>query len=207
MDCMKTGRLIAALRKEKGLTQKNIADALGIQSKTVSKWECGLGAPDSSLLADLAIILGVDTHRLLEGEIHPNRPDSGNLLRTRFYVCPVCGNMLFSTGNAAVFCCGRKLIALKAEKNDGMLKITAQPVDTKYFFTFEHPMEKDNYMMFAACVKGDVVLLTRFYPQQNPQFAIPATIMGRLYLYSTSMGLIDRGPVINIKKIIEFSRF
>lgn len=49
MDCVKIGNLIAKLRKEKKLTQRNIADALGIQNKTVSKWECGLGCPDLSL--------------------------------------------------------------------------------------------------------------------------------------------------------------
>lgn len=200
MDCAKTGRLIAALRKEKGLTQKNIADALGVQSKTVSKWECGLGAPDTSLLADLSVILGVDTRRLLEGEIHPNRPDSGNMRRTKFYVCPECGNILFSSGNAGVFCCGRKLELLKAEKADGQLNITATAVDTDYFITFDHPMEKDDYMMFAALVKGEAVLLTRFYPQQSPQFSVPARIMGRLYLYSTSMGLIDCGLMKNLIK-------
>lgn len=42
MDCAKIGRLISKLRKEKGLTQKNIADALGISNKTVSKWETGV---------------------------------------------------------------------------------------------------------------------------------------------------------------------
>ncbi|SCJ57575.1 transcriptional regulator%2C y4mF family [uncultured Clostridium sp.] len=42
MDCAKIGRLIAHLRKEKGLTQQDIADALGITNKTVSKWECGV---------------------------------------------------------------------------------------------------------------------------------------------------------------------
>jgi transcriptional regulator with XRE-family HTH domain len=46
MDCVKIGKLIAKLRKEKKLTQKNVADALGVQNKTVSKWECGLGCPD-----------------------------------------------------------------------------------------------------------------------------------------------------------------
>ena len=198
MDCMKTGQLISALRKEKGYTQKNIADALGIQSKTVSKWECGLGAPDTSLLAELSVILGVDTQRLLEGEIRNNRTDSGNMLRTKFYICPVCGNILFSTGNAGVFCCGRKLEPMKAEKNEDMVKITAQTADTDYFITFEHPMEKDNYMMFAACVKGDTVLMNRFYPQQDGRFSIPARMMGRLYMYSTSLGFIDRGMIKNI---------
>ena len=48
MDCTKVGKLIAHLRKEKGMTQKNLADAIGVLNKTVSKWECGLGCPDLS---------------------------------------------------------------------------------------------------------------------------------------------------------------
>lgn len=54
MDCSKTGKLIAQLRKENKFTQQNLADALGISNKTVSKWECGLGFPDASLWADLS---------------------------------------------------------------------------------------------------------------------------------------------------------
>ena len=64
MDCVKIGNLIAKLRKEKKLTQRNIADALGIQNKTVSKWECGLGCPDLSLWPELSTILGVDSAAL-----------------------------------------------------------------------------------------------------------------------------------------------
>ena len=62
MDCVKTGRLIAKLRKEKGLTQKNVADALGISNKTISKWETGLGCPDLSLWPDLSTILGAEIY-------------------------------------------------------------------------------------------------------------------------------------------------
>ena len=93
MDCVKIGKLIAKLRKKKNLTQKNIADALGIQSKTVSKWECGLGCPDLSLWPELSAILGVDMNQLMEGEITPNKPDSGNIEKIRFYVCSTCGNI------------------------------------------------------------------------------------------------------------------
>ena len=200
MDCIKTGSLIAALRKEKGLTQKNIADALGIQSKTVSKWECGLGRPDLSLIADLSVILGVDTQAILDGEIRHNKPDNGNINRTKLYMCPQCGNVLFSTSPAGIFCCGRKLEPLKAEKDDGTLDIKAVEADTDYFITFNHPMEKDNYMVFAACVKGDRLMLNRFYPQQNREFRLPMGFMGRLYMYSASMGLIDCGNVKDLVK-------
>jgi transcriptional regulator with XRE-family HTH domain len=59
---------IAARRKEKGLTQKELADQLGVTDKAVSKWERGLNCPDITLLTDLADILGVTPNELLKGE-------------------------------------------------------------------------------------------------------------------------------------------
>src|SRR5690606_12641488 len=138
MDCVKIGNLIAKLRKEKNLTQKNIADALGIQSKTVSKWECGLGCPDLSLWPDLSAILDVDMVQLMEGEITLNRPDSGNIDKVRFYVCPTCGNILVSTGSASIFCCGRKLEHILPMNSSDTIKITVEEIDTDYFITFDH---------------------------------------------------------------------
>lgn len=96
MDCVKIGKLIAKLRQKK-LTQKDIADSLGIQNKTVSKWECGSGCPDLSLSPELSAILGADITQMMEGEIISNSPYNGNIEKMRFYVCPVCGNILFST--------------------------------------------------------------------------------------------------------------
>ena len=68
MDTEKIGSLIAKLRKEKGLTQKELANQLHITDRAVSKWERGLGCPDISLLDDLAKILGVSISSLLNGE-------------------------------------------------------------------------------------------------------------------------------------------
>lgn len=76
MDCAKVGQLILQLRREKGLTQRQLADTLGISNKTVSKWECGRGAPDVSLWRELSSVLGADLLRLLQGELAPNRPDA-----------------------------------------------------------------------------------------------------------------------------------
>ena len=59
---------IATLRKEKGLTQKDLADQLGVTDKAVSKWERGLNCPDIALLTELAGILGVTPNELLKGE-------------------------------------------------------------------------------------------------------------------------------------------
>jgi len=152
MDCEKVGKLILQLRTERGLTQKNVADALGISNKTVSKWECGLGCPDLSLWPELSVILGADMAQLMEGEITQNRPDSGNISRVRFYVCPVCGNVLFSTGSATIHCCGRRVEPLKPQTEHAP-SITVEEMDTDYYVSFDHPMEKTHYLVFAAYVK------------------------------------------------------
>ena len=68
MDQIKTGKFIAFLRKEKGLTQIALADRLGISDKTISKWERGAGLPDVSLMLPLCEILEISVNELLSGE-------------------------------------------------------------------------------------------------------------------------------------------
>jgi transcriptional regulator with XRE-family HTH domain len=189
MDCVKIGKLIAKLRKEQGFTQKNIADALGIQSKTVSKWECGLGCPDLSLWSELSAILGVDMKQMMEGEIISNKPDSGNIEKIRFYVCPSCGNILVSTGSASIFCCGRQLVGILPTEVSTKPKITVEEIDTDYFITFDHPMMKEHYISFVAYVKNDRVFLNRLYPEQSSSCRFPITTGGKLYVYCIKHGL------------------
>ena len=190
MDCVKIGNLIAKLRKEKNLTQKNIADALGIQNKTVSKWECGLGCPDLSLWPELSAILGVDMKPMMEGEITSNKPDSGNIDKIRFYVCPSCGNILVSTGSASIFCCGRKLERILPTDATIAPKITVEEMDTDYFITFDHPMTKEHYISFMAFVKSDRVFLNRLYPKQSPSCSFPIITDSKLYVYCNKHGLL-----------------
>ena len=68
MDKEKTGQLITELRKEKGLTQKQLADALNVTDKAVSKWERGLSFPDISMLEPISELLGVSIMEILAGE-------------------------------------------------------------------------------------------------------------------------------------------
>lgn len=189
MDCIKVGRLIATLRKEKGLTQKNIADALGISNKAVSKWECGLGCPDVSLWGDLSVILGADITQMMEGEITLNRPDNGNIAKARFYACPSCNNVLVSTGSATIFCCGRKLEQLQPQLDQNTPRIITQVIDSEYYITVDHPMTRGHYLLFGAYVKSDKVHLLRLYPEQSAELRLPYLPGGKLYLYCTEHGL------------------
>ena len=109
MDLLKTGRLIADMRKEKGFTQKDLADRLGICAKTVSKWETGRGFPDVGLISGLSDIFGIDISKLLDGEMPKIKPEGGNVKRTKFYVCDKCGNILTNMGNAEI--CRRRTYA------------------------------------------------------------------------------------------------
>ena len=74
MDAGKTGELIAALRKEKGWSQAELAERLGVTNKAVSRWETGRGYPDVELLPLVARELGITISELLEGERTPAPP-------------------------------------------------------------------------------------------------------------------------------------
>ena len=158
-------------------------------NKTVSKWECGLGCPDLSYWSDLSSILGVDMVQMMDGEIISNKPDSGNIDKVCFYVCPSCGNILVSTGRASIFCCGRKLERVLPTVATIAPKITVEEIDTDYFVTFDHPMTKDHYLSFVACVKSDRVFLNRLYPEQSPTCRFPITTGGKLFVYCIKHGL------------------
>lgn len=199
MDCVKVGQLILQLRREKGLTQQQVADQLHISNKAVSKWERGRGCPDVSLWENLAKVLGADILKLLQGELTPNRPDVGKISRLKFYVCPSCGNILTGTGAASIACCGRQLRPLPpAEDGEGHLPQITE-VEDEYYVTVEHAMQKDHYLLFAACVNDDSIWLNRLYPEQSPAFRLPRTKGGaKLYLYCTRHGLFR----YNIKNLL-----
>lgn len=191
MDLVKTGRLIADLRHEKGLTQNEVAQRLGVCAKTVSKWETGHGFPDVSLICGLSEIFGVDIQKLFEGEMPRIRKETGNVKRTGFYVCEKCGNVLTGAGTAQIICCGRKLAPLLPQEPDEVHKLNVEKTDDEYYITFSHPMQKEHYISFVAYVRFDRVLTVRLYPEQGGELRIPQMRGGKLYYYCNKHGLFE----------------
>ncbi len=190
MDCAKVGQLIRALRTGLGYTQREVADALNISHKTVSKWELGLGCPDVSLLASLSVVLGADIENLLAGDLAANRPDTGNLRHLTFYVCPSCGNILTGKGKEGVTCCGRKLTPARPNPNMENHDIAIQTLGDEYYVSIDHEMTKGHHITFIACVGGDRFLLIRLYPEQDCAAHIPMMPGCRaLYAYCNQHGL------------------
>ena len=164
MNTYVTGSTIRLLREAKGLTQAELARQLLVSAKTVSKWETAKGLPDISLLEPLAAALGVSVLELMQGEPVVNRNRAANLLRSKLYVCPLCGNVLHSTGQAVVSCCGITLPALDiadADDADEKHQLTIERVEDELFVTLHHPMEKGHFISFIAYLTGDKLQLVK----------------------------------------------
>lgn len=191
MDLSKTGKLIAELRLEKGMTQKALADELGISAKTVSKWETGHGFPDISLISELSKIFQVDISKILCGELPEIKKDGSNVKKTTFFVCEKCGNILTSIGNAEATCCGRKLAPLTAKAPDGAHIINIEEVEDDYYITLPHPMTKKHYISFVSYVRFDRVLTVKLYPEQGAELRIPQMRGGKLCYFCSTHGLFE----------------
>ena len=189
MNTYVTGTTIKQLREAKRLTQAELGEKIGVSSKTVSKWETAKGLPDISLLQPLSQALGVSVIELMNGEQITNRNRSSNLLRAKFYVCPVCGNVLWGFGNAMVSCCGVTLPALEAEEPDDAHTLTVETVEDEHCLRLPHPMTKEHYISFAAYVTTDRIQLVKFYPEGNAQTRMQLRGHGILYWYCNRHGL------------------
>ena len=189
MDCKKVGKLIYELRKEKNMTQKQVAELMNISDKTISKWERGLGCPDVSLLLGLSNIFGVSIQGILSGEINLNELSGGNMKNIKFYVCDKCGNLITSTSEAAISCCGKKMEAAVAKKAEEGHKLNVESIENEFFITTEHEMKKEHYITFVAHVKGDRVQIVKQYPEWNMQFRLNQVGRGKLYFYCINHGL------------------
>ena len=187
MDQTKTGGLIRALRTQKGLTQKALAEAIGVGDKAVSKWERGLGCPDVSLLPEISRVLGVGLETLLSGSLDANDQERGNMKKLNFYVCPDCGNLITAATEVGVSCCGRTLLPLEPQKPEEPLSV--EKIDDSWFVSSPHPMTKDHYVSFVALLTGDTLFLRRLYPEWDLQTRIPAFGHGILLWYCTQHGL------------------
>ena len=194
MDTYITGAVVRELREKRGLTQAQLAEMLHISDKTVSKWETGKGLPDISLVEPLAQALGVSVIELMQGERITNRNLSGNMQRCRFYVCPICGNIVHTLGEAVISCCGVTLPPLVAEECDGEHLIEMQSVEDEKFVTLNHPMTKGHFISFLAYVTPDRCQIVKLYPEGEAQARLPVRRLGTVYAYCNRHGLFKIKP-------------
>ena len=188
MNTYVTGNTIRLLREGRNMTQAELAEKIGVSSKTVSKWETAKGLPDITLLQPLAQALGISVIELMNGEHITNQNISANLLRSKFYVCPLCGNILHTTGHTLVSCCGITLPPLEAETADDEHSITVESVEDEHFITISHPMTKQHF------VTSDRIQMVKLYPEGNAETRLQLRGFGKLYYYCNHHGLFQYNP-------------
>ena len=192
MNTYVTGTTIKELRECKNMTQAELGEKIGVSSKTVSKWETAKGLPDISLLQPLAKALGISVIELMNGEHIINKNISANMLRCKFYVCPICGNAIHALGNALISCCGITLPPLEAEEGDEDHGVSIEKVEDEHFITVHHPMTKQHFISFVAFVTADRLQLVKLYPEGDAQTRLQLRGMGYLYYYCNRHGLFKK---------------
>lgn len=186
-----TGAIIKKLREERKMTQLELAQKLCVSDKAVSKWETGKGYPDITLIETLADSLGISVIELLSGNDITNKNKSFNMKRAKLYVCPICGNVIASSGEAVISCCGITLPPLEAEECSEEHIINIEKIEDEYFVTVNHDMTKSHYISFLAAVKDDKIEIVKLYPEGNAEARFKINRTYKLYCYCNRHGLYE----------------
>ena len=195
MDRYVTGAVIRRLRESKKMTQEELAGKIHVSSKAVSKWETGQGFPDISLLEPLSKALDISVIELLSGEDIRNRNRSSNMAKGKFYVCPVCGNVIQAAGEAVVSCCGITLPPLEPEAADPEHGIRTEIAEDEYYVSVDHPMTREHYISFLAAVSDHGIQLVKLYPEGEAEARFRIDRVQKIYAYCNRHGLFQAKPV------------
>ena len=190
-----TGAVIKELREKNRMTQLQLAEKLGVSDKCISKWETAKGLPDITLLEPIAKAFKISVTELISGNTIRNANVSANMLRSKFYVCPVCGNVIHSMGEAEIHCHGIRLVPLEAEPTDEQHMIFIERVEDEYYVRIDHSMTKEHYISFVAAASSDGMQMVKLYPEGNAEARFKIRGVRRIFFYCNRDGLFSIDPV------------
>ena len=193
-----SGAVIKELREKYHLTQAELAQKLSVSDKTVSKWETAKGYPDISLLESIAKVFSISIAELISGNAVSNVNVSANVLRSKFYVCPLCGNVIHSMGEAVIQCHGIMLKPCREEETDESHMVFIERMEDEYYIRVEHDMTKQHYISFIAGVSSDKIQMVKLYPEGNAEARIKINGVRNILFYCNRDGLFSVVPVKGI---------
>lgn len=193
-----TGAVIRELREKHKMTQAQLAEKIGVSDKTVSKWETAKGYPDITLLEPIADAFSISITELITGNTVFNANVSANIMRSKFYICPVCGNVIHSMGEAVIHCHGVTLAPEEAEQTDKSHKIFIERIEDEYYVRIEHDMTKQHYISFVAATSSDQIQMVKLYPEGEAEARFKISGVKRIYFYCNHDGLFYIDPIKGI---------
>ncbi len=186
-----TGAVIKELREKNKMTQSQLAEKLGVSDKAISKWETAKGYPDITLLEPIADAFRISVTELISGNTVHNENVSANMLRSKFYICPVCGNVIHSMGEAVIHCHGIQLLPAEAELSDEQHMVFVERVEDEYFVRIDHEMNKNHYISFIAAVSPDRCQIVKLYPEGEAQATFSINGVQKIFFYCNRHGLFS----------------
>lgn len=183
------GEVIKTLREKKKMTQAEFAEKIGVTDKAVSKWETGRGLPDITLIEPVAKALGLSVGELFAGEQVINRNAASNMRKASIYVCPICGNVIQSSGDVSVSCCGVSLPALEPDEPDEDHPIRVETIEGELYVSVRHPMTKEHHISFITYRTGDRLETVKLYPEGEAECRFFRRGRGEMLAYCNHHGL------------------
>ena len=193
-----TGRVLKELREKNKMTQHQLAERIGVSDKSISKWENSRGLPDITLLEPIAEVFRISVTELISGNTIYNANVSANMLRSKLYACPVCGNVIHSMGEAVIHCHGILLSPLEPEPTDEQHMVFVERVEDEYYVRIDHSMTKEHYISFVAAASSDDMQMVKLYPEGDAEARFKIRGVRRIFFYCNRDGLFSIDPVKGI---------
>ena len=128
---------------------------------------------------------------LVTGNAVSNVNVSANMLRSKFYVCPICGNIIHSMGEAVMQCHGILLSPCQPEETDENHMIFIERVEDEYYIRIEHDMTKQHYISFIAALSSDKIQMIKLYPEGNAEARVKINGVKKILFYCNRDGLFS----------------
>ena len=115
--------------------------------------------------------------------------EKNNMTKSKFYVCPICGNVIHSMGEAVINCHGVLMTAAEPEETDENHKISIERIEDEYYVQIEHEMTKNHYISFIAAVSSDRLQMVKLYPEGNAEARFKISGVKRILFYCNRDGM------------------
>ena len=128
---------------------------------------------------------------LITGNPVRNSNVSANMMRSKFYICPVCGNVIHSMGETVIHCHGVLLQPEVAEETDEEHMIFVERIEDEYFVRIEHEMTKSHYISFIAAASANRMQMVKLYPEGSAEARFKISGVKKIFFYCNRSGLFS----------------